>query len=254
MKRKTIVVGLAAIMTVVGISVSASNLIPHRMNGTNMDDMILAALQEKDLLDNFNTPDHAADMQSFSITDDGTNISQSEAQYNVEKAVPCYTVRSLEDYNLTGVDDSKYNIIVPVEKNGQCIGIATLKMGISVNEGEELLAKKDFTETEKQDILNLIQQREGKLYVSSVRKFREGVSTENSLFNQNYVDEKVIATNASITDGKYVYFAQDKMYAYVFNEGTTTYMISYPLTEKTDLARGMLYSMPDALNVINEVK
>lgn len=116
------------------------------------------------------------------------------------------------------------------------------------------MAKKDFTETEKQDILNLIQQREGKLYVSSVRKFREGVSTENSLFNQNYVDEKVIATNANITDGKYVYFAQDKMYAYVFNEGTTTYMISYPLTEKTDLARGMLYSMPDALNVINEVK
>ena len=242
MNKKIVTLGLVSVL--IGIIVTAyAGSVSYEDKTAEM----AAALQKNNVLKHFN---ETANNSEISVM----TISESEAQYNLNKAVKVYSMFDVTDKTSVydGHSDS-YSDIVPIEKDNEVIGFATLETGMTTKAAVAALNKMDATDEEKAEMLQDVAENEGKLYVSSSVKLNDDFESVTIFFNHNQLTSIAEAAGIiNITEEKYVHIVRDNLYAYVFKADGQEYIIPYDLSVSKALENGKVYPIGQAISILTE--
>lgn len=207
--------------------------------------MIDYAMNEKKVINHFVHGDD--EVSTYNI--------ESDVSYNVEKAVKVYNIFDVNDILsiIDSLNEDYDNILVPIEQNNQCIGIATLKNGEQVEKVRKEIKEKQIETNEQEKILQRFAEKEGRLYVHSVLKLGTDYEYADMYFNHEELTERVKQTvNEDISDEAYVYIERDNTYTYVFRAGEKEYLIPYSLSRTSALENGHVYRSSEAIELLKQ--
>lgn len=176
-------------------------------------------------------------MEENTMLEDGDEVneaSDTKAEYKLEKAIKGFIVSDIsETTSLMRDTDKKYNYVVPIDNGGTTIGMVTMKYGRTEKTLTKSLKDSKMKSGNKEKLLKKEKNREGKLYISSIRTLKNNQDMATVIFDETALKNLLLENGyENINNGKYIHLEKYNIIAYAFKKGEQEYVVPYDASKR----------------------